>query len=195
MNIDDIADELGDILTNNGVLFENYYEILGIERTATKDEIKKAYRQKAKENHPDTNPGDPNAADKFIEVADAYEILSDPTRREAYDEEIGVDVDPIEDMVSRLRELMPELRDIPSDDSKIDDLRAWIANDASRAAELIRDLEGKRGTEEPVAPRPSPEPSEEEKYAEYEERAREEFGDFDEDEWLDLGNHPWEPWL
>jgi len=62
------------------------YEILGIARTATLDEIKKAYRQKARSLHPDTNPDDPAAEAEFKEVSVAYEILSDPERRSQYDQ-------------------------------------------------------------------------------------------------------------
>jgi molecular chaperone DnaJ len=61
------------------------YEVLGVSRNATPEEIKKAYRQMARKYHPDVNRDDPNAADKFKEINDAYEILSDADKREAYD--------------------------------------------------------------------------------------------------------------
>lgn len=64
----------------------DYYEVLGLSKTATPEEIKKAYRQKAKKFHPDVNKEDENAADKFKEVAEAYEILSDDQKRSAYDQ-------------------------------------------------------------------------------------------------------------
>ena len=64
----------------------DYYEVLGLSKTATPEEIKKAYRQKAKKFHPDVNKEDENAADKFKEVAEAYEILSDDQKRAAYDQ-------------------------------------------------------------------------------------------------------------
>lgn len=63
----------------------DYYEILGISRTATEVEIKKAYRQKAIEYHPDKNPGDKQAEENFKEAAEAYEVLSDPEKRARYD--------------------------------------------------------------------------------------------------------------
>lgn len=64
----------------------DYYEVLGLTKAASPEEIKKAYRQKAKKYHPDVNKDDPNAAEKFKEVAEAYEILSDTQKRAAYDQ-------------------------------------------------------------------------------------------------------------
>ena len=63
----------------------NPYEVLGVDRNASADEIKKAYRVAAMNNHPDRNPGDHKAEERFKEAARAYEILSNPSRREAYD--------------------------------------------------------------------------------------------------------------
>ena len=65
---------------------KDYYEILGVSKTATAAEIKKAYRKKALEYHPDKNPGDKEAEEKFKEAAQAYEILSDEQKRAQYDQ-------------------------------------------------------------------------------------------------------------
>jgi DnaJ-class molecular chaperone len=63
----------------------DYYEILGVDRDANKAEVKTAFRRLARELHPDVNDHDPEAEEKFKEAAEAYEVLSDPERRRAYD--------------------------------------------------------------------------------------------------------------
>jgi len=63
----------------------DYYALLGVEPDATTAQIKKAYRKLARLHHPDTNPGDPDAATRFRQITEAYDTLTDPARREAYD--------------------------------------------------------------------------------------------------------------
>ena len=64
----------------------DYYEVLGVQKNATKDEIKKGYRKLAVQYHPDKNPGDKEAEEKFKEATEAYEILSDEQKRQIYDQ-------------------------------------------------------------------------------------------------------------
>lgn len=66
--------------------FKDYYAILGITKTASADEIKKTYRRLARKYHPDMNPGDKQAEARFKEVSEAYEVLSDPEKRQKYDQ-------------------------------------------------------------------------------------------------------------
>src|SRR3989440_8992616 len=63
----------------------DYYEVLGVERSATDEEVKRAYRKLAVKFHPDKNPDDPHAEEKFKELGEAYDVLMDPDKRAAYD--------------------------------------------------------------------------------------------------------------
>jgi DnaJ-class molecular chaperone len=68
------------------VKFRDYYEVLGAPHTATAEEIKKRYRKLAHKHHPDVNPGDKTAEERFKELNEAYEVLSDPEKRRRYDQ-------------------------------------------------------------------------------------------------------------
>ena len=72
----------------------DYYEVLGVSKTATDEEIKKAYRKLALKYHPDYNPGDKSAEEKFKEINEAHEVLSDPEKRKRYDQFGFAGVDP-----------------------------------------------------------------------------------------------------
>ncbi len=72
----------------------DYYEVLGLSRDASEGDVKKAYRRLAMKFHPDRNPEDPNALEHFKEASEAYEVLSDPGKRSAYDQFGHAGVDP-----------------------------------------------------------------------------------------------------
>jgi len=71
----------------------DHYEVLGVPRTATPEEISKAYRKLARQHHPDRNPGDKQAEVRFKEIQNAYDTLSDPKKKQVYDQ-FGTDVPP-----------------------------------------------------------------------------------------------------
>ena len=72
----------------------DYYEVLGLSKGASDDEIKKAFRKNAMKYHPDKNPGDKAAEEKFKEINEAYEVLSDPDKKSKYDRFGHAGVDP-----------------------------------------------------------------------------------------------------
>src|SRR5512135_666907 len=65
---------------------QDYYEVLGVGRTASQEEIRKAYKRLARKHHPDLNPGDKAAEERFKRVQEAYDVLSDPKKRQMYDQ-------------------------------------------------------------------------------------------------------------
>src|SRR5215813_8666123 len=73
-------------LRNMPVKFRDYYEILGVDRSAKEDEIKKAYRKLARKYHPDLNPNNKQAEEKFKEIQEAYEVLGDSEKRQKFDQ-------------------------------------------------------------------------------------------------------------
>ncbi len=87
----------------------DYYEVLGVSKTATDADIKKAYRKLAMKYHPDYNPGDKEAEEKFKEINEANEVLSDPKKRQLYDQYGFAGVDPIS--VIDIKRIIEHLRD------------------------------------------------------------------------------------
>ena len=81
----EIAHERGPLSTKD-FLEKDYYKTLGVAKGATADEIKKSYRKLARKYHPDANKGDPKAEERFKEISEAYNVLSDEKRRKEYDE-------------------------------------------------------------------------------------------------------------
>ena len=93
---------LSDVLPMSVNGYRDYFSILGVERSADADTVKKAFRRLARQYHPDVNPGDPTAEARFKEISEAYEVLSDPDKRRRYEQfgqywnqggGAGVDVD------------------------------------------------------------------------------------------------------
>ncbi|MDP6194057.1 MAG: DnaJ domain-containing protein, partial [Prochlorococcaceae cyanobacterium ETNP18_MAG_1] len=66
--------------------YRDYFKVLGVDRSADNDAVKRAFRKLARQYHPDVNPGDANAEAKFKEVSEAYEVLSDPDKRKKYEQ-------------------------------------------------------------------------------------------------------------
>src|SRR6266511_1927436 len=65
---------------------KDYFQVLGVAETATVDDVKKAFRRLAKQYHPDRNPSNPQASERFKEINEAHDVLSDPEKRKKYDQ-------------------------------------------------------------------------------------------------------------
>src|SRR5450631_4062581 len=73
---------------------KDYYEVLGVNRDVSEEDLKKAYRKLAMKHHPDRNPDNPKSEERFKEAKEAYEMLTDPAKRAAYDQYGHAGVDP-----------------------------------------------------------------------------------------------------
>ena len=121
----------------------DHYEVLGVDRDASTDEIKKAFRRLARATHPDANPDNPNAEARFRQVAEAYEVLSDPQRRAQYDRGDPLDLGGLFQGAGGLDDLLRSvfgdggLFGRPARDSMNDrgrDIRVHLALDLEEAA-------------------------------------------------------------
>jgi DnaJ-class molecular chaperone len=81
-----VEDLTGEVPSQMATRVRDYYEVLGVPRTASQKDIKSAFRKLARQHHPDVNPGDPQAAERFKEINEAHEVLSDPEKRKKYDQ-------------------------------------------------------------------------------------------------------------
>src|ERR671916_1163034 len=79
---------------------EDFYKVLGVKRDAKPEEIKKAYRRLARKHHPDVNPGDKSAEERFKRITEAHDVLSDPKKRQVYDR-FGQYSDNLADMAAK----------------------------------------------------------------------------------------------
>ena len=126
------------------------YEILGVEPTATPDEVLKAYRRLAMQYHPDRNPGDDDAARAYREVTEAYEVLGDPARRAAYDADGTTAprpnpdqelVDVLAPLLQRVMNGMQSFGPRPEDQDVAAAVKAYLASMIADAERQVADLE------------------------------------------------------
>lgn len=111
----------------------DYYEVLGVPRTATDKEIKAAYRSLARQHHPDVNPDNPDAAERFKEISEAREVLGDPEKRKRYDQ-LGPDGSPGRGPRVEYRTVDPEdMEDLFGADSRFSDFYHEIFGNARGA--------------------------------------------------------------
>ncbi len=104
----------------------DYYEILGVERDISGKDLKKAYRREAMKFHPDRNPDDKDAEEKFKEASEAYEILSDAQKRSAYDQHGHDGVNPQMGGAGGFGNFSDIFGDVFGEDGEVDDMRDLV---------------------------------------------------------------------
>ena len=121
-----------------------HYEILGVKQTADEEEIKQGYRRRVKRVHPDRNPDDPRAPAKFKRVTEAYEVLSDPGRRRAYDRTLPGNEKVRDRPTDRPRRPDPPPEDIPRPGARTNQQWRKLYEDALRKTKAAEREESMR---------------------------------------------------
>src|SRR5258708_949959 len=128
-------------------LMKDPYSVLGVSKTASADEIKKAYRKLAKKLHPDVNPGDRKSEDRFKEVSGAFEVLGDPNKRALYDEFGEISTRPGFDE-QKAREFQRQARDFGGGRPGFEGFEGFSSGnpgfDTSDLGSMFEDLLGRR---------------------------------------------------
>ncbi len=124
---------------------EDPYDILGVPTSATADEIKQAYRDLARKHHPDRNPGDPGAAERFKQIAAAFEVLGDPRRRATHDRDHRTVAGGLpETFVSTVRDAIDRAQTYLEESVLPHYAARWRGHGIEAAARLWRDLDDLR---------------------------------------------------
>ena len=128
--------------------FKDYYQTLGVAKTANEKEIKQAFRKLARKHHPDVNPGDKTAESKFKEINEAYEVLGDPDKRRKYDElerlrlikhlveDVGVNLAGVQRLLS-IAEAVQRLRPLIREDGMRSEARKRMVQEIERIGEMV----------------------------------------------------------
>ena len=125
----------------------DYYEVLGVDKNASEDEIKKAYRKLAIKYHPDRNPGNKEAEEKFKEAAEAYDVLHDAKKRQQYDQfGFMVLADLVVMVALAVQASIPKISsaclEISSEDTEVSEVsKALVASEVMVAVDVMHNIE------------------------------------------------------